>query len=262
MLGWRSLATARISRKNRSKTPGSATMCRPITLRTSSRSHQAVVGEIDDSHTTAAQLADDLVIGVVRQLDREATWATLNDLAYRSSERHIRLQDREPWRLRRLPFSSVAEYNTFLVVFQRSWRRHERAARILSLPWRSPRALGGPHRFACFTTCQSPPTAPARGTRNAPAAAIPARQFSRAATTSSKIATLARLSKLAIERLGHAREMGIPFEDLAELQAAVMLAASRRRARGSGGASARAVRRRPARGPDRRSEPSSRAGGR
>ena len=33
------------------------------------------------------------------------------------------------------------------------------------------------------------------------------------------------VQQTTIERLGHAREMGIPFEDLAKLQAAVMLAA-------------------------------------
>ena len=32
--------------------------------------HQAVVGEVDDAHAADAQLADDLVVGVVGQLGR------------------------------------------------------------------------------------------------------------------------------------------------------------------------------------------------
>ena len=37
MFGCRSLATARISRRKRSSTPGRSMICRPITLSTSSR---------------------------------------------------------------------------------------------------------------------------------------------------------------------------------------------------------------------------------
>ena len=65
-----------------------------------------------------------------------------------------------------------------------------------------------------------------------------------------------------VERAGHPGEVEVPLEDLAELQAAEPLAAARRPARGSGGPSGRAARRRTGRGRDRRCGPSGRAGGR
>ena len=71
MFGCCSLAAERISRRNRSSTPGAFDQVPADDLEHLQPPHQLVLGEVDDAHPAPAQLADDLVVGVVGQLGRE-----------------------------------------------------------------------------------------------------------------------------------------------------------------------------------------------
>ena len=72
MLGWCSLAAERISRRKRSSTPRRLIRSAADDLEHLQPAHQRVLGEVDDAHAAAAQLAEDLVVGVVGQGRRQA----------------------------------------------------------------------------------------------------------------------------------------------------------------------------------------------
>ena len=71
MLGWWSWAAARISRRNRSSTPWRFEQVRADDLEHLLPAHELVLGQVDDAHAAAAQLAEDLVVGMVGQARRQ-----------------------------------------------------------------------------------------------------------------------------------------------------------------------------------------------
>ncbi len=71
MLGWCSLAADRISRRKRSRTPGRLDQVAADDLEHLFAAHQRVLGEVDHAHPATAQLAEDPVVGVVRQSRRQ-----------------------------------------------------------------------------------------------------------------------------------------------------------------------------------------------
>ena len=71
MLGWCSLAAERISRRKRSSDAGPADQVAADDLEHLLAAHQRVLGQVDDAHPAAAQLAEDPVVGVVGQAGRE-----------------------------------------------------------------------------------------------------------------------------------------------------------------------------------------------
>ena len=72
MLGWCSFAAERISRRNRSSTPWRFDQVAADDLEHLHPAHERVVREVDDPHPAPAELADDLVVGMVEQLARGA----------------------------------------------------------------------------------------------------------------------------------------------------------------------------------------------
>ena len=71
MLGWCSLAAERISRRKRSSDSGPVDQVAADDLEHLLAAHQRVLGQVDHAHAAAAQLADDLVVGMVGQARRE-----------------------------------------------------------------------------------------------------------------------------------------------------------------------------------------------
>ena len=70
-MGWRSRATARISRRKSVAHPGCLDDVRADELQDLVPAHQAVAGQVDEPHRAAAQLAEDLIIRVISQLGGE-----------------------------------------------------------------------------------------------------------------------------------------------------------------------------------------------
>ena len=52
-------------------------MSRPDDLEDLVAAHEAIVGEVDHAHAAAAQLADDLVVGMVGQLGGQQVFPTV-----------------------------------------------------------------------------------------------------------------------------------------------------------------------------------------